>query len=136
MTDPAKDAGGPQYVADQVGPSQPESNPDARMWAMFCHLAALAGFLPMIPLFGFAVGPAVVWLIKRGESPFIDAHGKESLNFQLSMVIYATVLAVTCVGVLLWPVLLVADVVLLVLGALKANDGLPYRYPLTIRFIT
>ena len=62
---------------------------DARTWAVACHLAALAGFL--VPL-GHLLGPLIVWLLKRGDDPFVDRQGKEAVNFQLSATVYAVFL--------------------------------------------
>ena len=59
-------------------------NKDERMWAMLCHLSALAGFV--VP-FGSIIGPLIVWLIKRDEMPVVDVHGKKALNFQITMAI-------------------------------------------------
>lgn len=59
-----------------------------RQTAMICHLAAFAGFL--LPL-GSLVGPLAMWLLKRDEDPFIDAHGREAVNFHLSLYLYGIV---------------------------------------------
>ena len=63
-----------------------------------CHLSALAGFV--IPGAGHILGPLIVWLVKRGESAEIDAHGKEALNFQISMLIYNVVAGILCLIVI------------------------------------
>jgi uncharacterized Tic20 family protein len=120
----------------------PQTNQNVRMWCMFCHLSALLGLL--FPG-GNIIGPLVLWLVKRDESLEIAEHGKESLNFQISMSIYIAGLSVVCfillfilLGFLLIPIiaiLCIVDVVLVVLAAIKANDGQLYRYPLTIRLI-
>ncbi len=70
-------------------PGPPPSNRE-RVWATFCHLAALTP-LPRIRL-GFILGPLVVWLIKKDESPFVNRHGKAALNFQISMILYGVLL--------------------------------------------
>ena len=75
--------------------SSPSSiDPSVRTWTVLCHASAFLGFL--IPALGQFVGPLIVWLWKRGDSPEIDAHGKESLNFQLSVFIYTAVFAIVC----------------------------------------
>ncbi len=105
------------------------------MWGMFCHLAALAGYI--IP-FGHILGPLVVWLVKREEYPFVADQGKEALNFQISITIYGLIcipLVFLAIGILLLIALMVAALVFIVIAAIKANEGTPYRYPLTIRFI-
>lgn len=121
-----------------------ETNRDARMWAMICHLAGFAFLLPAAPLIGGLIGPLVVWLIKKDQYPFVDEQGKEAVNFQITMLIYAAVagalvaLVVTaCVGIPLLFAVGISDVVLIIVAAIKANDGCHYRYPypFIIRFI-
>ncbi|MGE9295195.1 MAG: DUF4870 domain-containing protein [Puniceicoccales bacterium] len=110
---------------------------DENMWAMFCHLAALAGLVG-VP-FGNVLGPLIIWLIKKNEMPAIDAHGKESINFQLSMTIYlivAGILVFVFIGIFLVIALMIANVVLVILASIRANEGGFYRYPITIRFIS
>ncbi len=127
-------------------PSQPpapgdkETNPDARMWAMLCHLAGLAFLLPIVPAFGSILGPLVVWLIKKDQYPFVNEQGREALNFQITMFIYGLVaglLILACVGIVLLPAVAVVDIVFLIIAAIKANNGEHYRYPfpLIFRFI-
>ncbi len=121
----------------------PTDRSNIRLWTVLCHASALAGLI--VPAAGHILGPLIVWLLKRGDSAEIDEHGKESLNFQISMFIYTTVLGVICfilmfvlIGFLLMPllaVLYVADVVLVIIASLKASEGQLYRYPLTIRLI-
>ncbi len=109
---------------------------DTRMWAMFCHLGALVGLLGNG--IGFILGPLVVWLVKREEDPFIDAHGKEALNFQLSMLIY-TLVSIPLIFVIIGIFMLIAIgllvIILPIIAGIRANDGGFFRYPLTIRMI-
>lgn len=128
-------------MSDAMG-NEPEAmgggapDKDSRMWGMLCHLAALVGFIG-IPI-GNILGPLVVWLIKREGNPFVDANGKESLNFQISMTIYgfvAGILVFVLIGIPLLILLVLADLILLIVAAMKANGGESYRYPATIRFI-
>lgn len=103
---------------------------------MACHLSALAGFV--VPALGHIFGPLIVWLIKRADSPEIDAHGKEALNFQISMLIYNLVAGVLClvlIGFVLLAILHILNVVFVIIAALKAGEGQMYRYPLTLRLI-
>jgi uncharacterized Tic20 family protein len=107
----------------------------ARTWGMLCHLTALTAFVG-IP-FGNILGPLVVWLIKKTDHAFVDEQGKESLNFQISMSIYcivAAVLIAVFIGFLLLIGLAIADLILVIVAAVKASNGESYRYPLTIRF--
>jgi len=106
-----------------------------RTWGMVSHLSALAGFI--VP-FGHIIGPLVIWLIKKDESPFVDDQGKESINFQISMTIYAIVaalLVLVVIGIFLLIGILILDMVLVIVAAVKANNGEEFRYPLNIKFI-
>lgn len=118
----------------------PLSAKDERMWAMFCHLSSLSMYLG-IP-FGNLLGPVVIWMMQRDKSALVDDQGKEVVNFQLTMTIAfaaALVLAVTVIGLFVavpaFAALPVVQILFTVLGAMKANEGVAYRYPLTIRFI-
>jgi hypothetical protein len=119
----------------------PASNPVAnlvsvRSWSALCHASALLGVFVHFP--GHVIPPLIVWLLKRGDSPEIDAHGKEALNFQISMLIYnaiATVFCLVLIGFLILPVLWVLNAIFVIIAAIKAGDGELYRYPLTIRFL-
>lgn len=118
-----------------AGPSTSGIPKNHRMWAMFSHLAALAGYFAP---FGNLVGPLIVWLIKKEEMPFLDDQGKESLNFQITMtlaMVLSGLLVLVVVGLFLLPVVALLNLVLILVAAVKANDGIPYRYPLCIRFI-
>ncbi len=108
---------------------------DARTWAMLCHIGAFAGYI--IP-FGHIIAPLVIWLIKKDESPFVDDQGKESLNFQISMSIYALIAAlliIAVIGIVLLTAVVIFDVIMVIIAAVRANSGERYRYPLCLRFI-
>jgi uncharacterized Tic20 family protein len=115
-----------------------ELSKDARMWAMFCHLGGLAGLIPMTPVFGSIIAPLVIWQIKKDEFEFVDEHGKEAVNFQISILIYALaagLLCFVCIGLVLLPVVYLLDLIFLLIAAVKSNNGEHYRYPLCIRFV-
>jgi len=105
------------------------------MWAMFCHLAALAGYI--IP-FGNILGPLVVWLIKKDEIPAVDKNGKESLNFQITLAI-ASIVCVPLMFIIIGFFLLFAvgiyGLIMVIIASIKTNKGEDYRYPISIRFI-
>ena len=128
----------PQTPLPPVDGSDPApKNKEDNTLGIVCHLLSFAQFVLVIP-FGNIIGPLVLWLIKRGESPYLDAHGKEVLNFNLSWTIYGIVAAILClvfIGFIIGLILLVAWVVLVVIGSIKASEGKIYRYPLTIRMI-
>jgi uncharacterized Tic20 family protein len=111
------------------------SEKDAKLWGMLCHLAALAGFI--IPL-GTVIGPLIIWLIKKNDSPFVDDQGKESLNFQITVLIAAVVsviLMIILIGFFLLIAVGLTDLIFIIIASVKANNGEQYRYPFAIRFI-
>ena len=114
----------------------PQVSKDEQNWAMFCHLSALSGFI--IP-FGSVIGPLVIWLMKRAEMPMVEVHGKEVLNFQITVMIAAAVSAVLMVvfiGFLLLAVVAIGALILTIMAAIKVSNGdYSYRYPFTLRLI-
>jgi hypothetical protein len=109
---------------------------NVRTWAALCHASALFGVFLHFP--GHLLGPLVVWLVKRGDAPEIDAHGKEALNFQISMLIYNIVAAVFClilIGFVFLAIFWVLNAVLVIIASIQASEGKFYRYPMTIRFL-
>jgi uncharacterized protein len=112
------------------------SSSDVRMWNVLCHATALAGFF--VPWAGHILGPLIVWLVKRNDSPEIDEHGKESLNFQISMLIYNVIAGVLClvlIGFVILAILHILNLVLVIIASIQASEGKFYRYPLAIRLI-
>ncbi len=126
----------------------------SRTWEVLCHAAALCGFIG-IPL-GNVFGPLIVWLMKRSESPEVEEHGKEALNFQISVSIYLFGLGALALGTFLFTILpvvgliglpliflmagaavvvAIANVVFIIIASVKASDGTPYRYPFNLRLI-
>lgn len=121
---------------DELTPVTPEEpSAEAKQWAMLTHIAAFAAFF--IP-FGNVIGPLLVWQLKKDLGPFVEENGKEAVNFQLTVlvaVVLCLVLIFAVIGALLLPVLGIAWLVLTIIAGVKANEGVAYRYPLTIRFI-
>jgi uncharacterized Tic20 family protein len=119
-----------------VTPPPVESSKEERTWAMVCHLAAFAGVIGVG--FGHIVGPLIVWILKKDQFPLVADQGKEALNFQISLTLYligAWALCFVFIGFLLLPVIGIAALVLVIMAAVNANEGVAYRYPATIRFI-
>lgn len=120
--------------------------PDAevRSYATFTHIVPLIAHLGG-PVVLPVIAAIVMWQIKKGESPFLDDHGREATNFQISMAIYAVILIpllilVTCGVALILAVpaailLLVLNIVGCVLAARAAHRGEYYRYPMSIRIV-
>src|SRR5256714_2024280 len=123
----------------QTSPPSVASTPSSsvRTWCMLAHASALVGFL--VPVAGHLVGPLIVWLAKRQDSPEIDAHGKESMNFQISMLIWnciAAILIVVLIGIPLLILLHILNIIFVIVASIQASEGKLYRYPLTIRLIS
>ncbi len=131
-------------MSENTGSSQEETSTDVQQgvltqddktMGMLCHLAGLAGFI--FP-FGSIIGPLVVWLMKKDQSPFIDDQGKEALNFQLTMLIgylVSLVLFLVVIGIFLLFGLALFSLIMVIVAAIKANEGQTFRYPFNFRFI-
>ena len=123
------------FSTSPVSPPPSSSSNDVKMWAMFCHLSALAGYL--IP-FGNIIGPLVIWQMKKNEFPIVDDQGKEALNFQMSVAIAALVcfrLMFAVVGFFLLMAVGITNLVFIIIAGLRANQGEAYRYPFSLRLI-
>lgn len=122
----------PQYAQPGAG----GITPDERTWGGAAHWGALVAGL----FGGLAfLGPLIVLLVKGNESPWVRRQSVESLNFQISILIYAVVsaiLLILLIGFLLLPAVLIGWLVLTVIGSVKASNGEDYRYPLTIRMVS
>ena len=118
-------------------PTSTSTSTSVRTWCMLAHATALVGFL--VPVAGHIVGPLIVWLAKRQDSPEIDAHGKESMNFQISMLIWniiAGILILVVIGIPILILLHVLNIIFVIIASIQASEGKLYRYPLAIRLIT
>lgn len=112
------------------------SSSNIRTWCVLAHATALAGFF--VPWAGHIVGPLIVWLAKRADSPEIDAHSTESLNFQISMLIYNAIAAILClvlIGFVILGLLHILNIIFVIIASVQASEGKLYRYPLAIRLI-
>jgi uncharacterized Tic20 family protein len=124
---------------DETPPPPPPASTtssDVRTWCVLCHASALLGLF--FHFLGHLLGPLIVWLVKRGDSPEIDAHGKESLNFQLSMLIYDAIAVVLCfvlIGIPILILLWVLNTIFVIIASIRASEGKLYRYPLALRLI-
>ena len=133
-------------------PAAPSGTPSAeeRQWAMFAHLSALLGGILTSHLFGWGcfLGPLVIWLVKKDQLKFVDDQGKEALNFNITAAIIGIAFLVlsvplTIVTLGLWLILAVPIaialgigwLVLTIIAAVKANEGVAYRYPISLRLI-
>lgn len=114
------------YPGPYIGPPPDK---DATTMGMLAHLLGI--------LLGF-LGPLIIWLIKKDTSPFVNDQGKESLNFQLTLLIgYLIAVVTSCIliGMFIAPIVWIVGLVFAIMGTIKANNGEAYRYPFNIRFI-
>ena len=108
---------------------------DERTWGMLAHLTAFSGFL--IP-FGNIIAPLIVWLVKRDQSQFVADQGKESLNFNISVLLAGAVCAAlvfVLIGILLGVALFFYWLAMTIVAGIKASEGIRYRYPFTLRLV-
>ncbi len=135
MTNVPPEAPPPQAPPPVQPPTQPPAN-DANQMAMLAHLLGIVGFIPSL----------IIWQVKK-EIPFVAQEAKEALNFQISVGIVFVGLWILSAMLLFifWPLYMlfhvlalgvwVANIVFCILGAMKAKDGIAYRYPFAIRLI-
>ena len=125
-TTSAEPAGG-QAQAEQ--PTSPQVSQDSRNMALLCHLL---GF------FTAFIGPLIIWMIKKETDKFVDAQGKEALNFQITLIIgyiISGLLITVCIGGILALIIAVLDIVFVIMACVAVSKGQAYRYPVCIRFI-
>ena len=110
-------------------------DPQANQWAMILHLSLLGGYV--VPLLGL-IAPILIWQLKKDQFPILDEHGRNATNWIISSLIYGMisgVLVLVMVGFVLLFALAVVSIVFPVIAAIKANDGIVWKYPLAIRFV-
>jgi hypothetical protein len=108
-------------------------SPDAKTMGMLAHL--------LVIFTGF-IGPLIIWLVKKDQSPFVNQQGKEALNWAITVVIGAVgsiiIGIIPFVGILacvIYPAVIVCNIVFGILSTITVNKGQPYRYPICIRII-
>lgn len=112
-----------------------EQNREERNMGAIVHALAFSGVI--IP-FGNFIGPLVFWLMKKDGSPFVDFHGKECLNFQISLFIWLACCALLCIIFIGIPLLIIVGIfglVMPIIAVVKAHNGEYYEFPMTIRFL-
>jgi uncharacterized Tic20 family protein len=123
---------------NETTPGSAASSPtqDERTWGLVAHLSAFAGLVA--PFAGNVIGPLVVWLIKREQSAFVETEAREALNFNITVFIgYAICipLVLVFIGILMGIALFIYWLVMTIMAAVKAGEGIPYRYPFALRLV-
>jgi len=115
-----------QQFAEVGFPDNYTPTQDERNLSLIVHLVTFVSSF---------IAPLIIYLVKKDESRFIAAHAKESLNFQITVVIIRILMFISLIGILFLWALGLAAAILVVVATIKASDGKPYRYPFSIRFI-
>lgn len=120
-----------------------EMNPQARTMGMLCHL---------LGIFTGWLGPLILWLVKKDEMPFVNDQGKEALNWEITVfggwivvlivgAIFGAILGhiaiflAMCFAWILYLAVIACNIIFCIMGCMKANQGIKYRYPFAIRLI-
>jgi uncharacterized Tic20 family protein len=106
-------------------------NSDERILAILSHILAI------VPGIGI-LGPLVIYLVKKDESGFVAANAKESLNFQITIIVgylISFILLLVIIGVFLFWILGIVNIVLVIVATIKASENRIYRYPFNMRVI-
>ncbi len=135
---PGSQGSPPPPLEQHIGPNgrlrvQGLSETD-RNFGIAIHISPYAGFIGIGPL--ALLIPLILWLVRKDRSAFNDDHGKEMVNFLISLIVLTIVLAITIIGIIAIPVLWVAAIVNTIRGAIAAGRGEYFRYPATIRFLS
>jgi len=99
---------------------------DERTMAILSHVLTI-----VFPL----LAPLIIYLIKKDESRFVAYHARESLNFQITVLLICIILAITIVGLLLLWLVGIGSLVLVIIATIKTSEGKLYRYPVNFRLI-
>lgn len=100
-----------------------------------CNMGMLIYILSIVT--GF-IGPLIIWLMKKDQSPYLNDQGKESLNWIITVILVIIIsipLMFILVGFITYFGILIAHLVLTIMAAMKANKGIAYRYPLALRLL-
>ena len=102
---------------------------------MLMHLSQFAGII--LPLLGF-VAPILLWQTNK-NNPEVDRHGKNIVNFMISMAVYSIIAGILCfvaIGIPILVVLGILTMLFIILAAVKASQGEYWKYPLSITFLS
>jgi uncharacterized Tic20 family protein len=119
----------------QIHRGEPITEKEERQWAMFAHIGTFSSMF--VPL-GNIIAPIVIWQMKKNDSEFVVEQAKESLNFQITLFIYALIsflLVFIIIGFFLIFALVIFGLIMVIIGGIKANEGEDFRYPMTLRLV-
>lgn len=124
-----------EFQKSRLMEPKPALDLDVKQWSVLLHLSQL---LNLVTGFGGIIAPIVIWMLFRDQSPVIDQHGKNIINWWISSFIYGVVSAILCfviIGIPLLIILAMLTVLFPIIGAIKAGNGEVWKYPMTIAFL-
>jgi uncharacterized protein len=124
--------GEPLYADAATGES---STPEQRNHAALAHALVLLGFI--VPMANI-IAPLIFFVNDKGPGAFVKDHARESLNFQITMLIASLVIVPLCfvlVGIPLLCAQFVFELIVVIKAAMAAKDGKSYQYPLSLRLL-
>jgi len=116
-------------VNDPARASEGPPPKDATNMAMLAYVLGI--FFPLL-------GPLLIWLMKKDENAFIADQSKEALNWGITMgicYVVCAILTAVVIGAFLLPIVAIVHVVFSIMGAMKANQGIRYRFPFALRLV-
>jgi uncharacterized Tic20 family protein len=120
---------------NEYQPAQSMSPSDEKLWSTLIHI----GGAVFLFIGGLAFLPSLIgYLVLKDRGPFVRAHTKAALNFQLTMLIASIVGAIGLlflIGFVILAAVFIVVIVFSIIAAVKANRGEYYTYPLSIPFI-
>ncbi|XCF07567.1 DUF4870 domain-containing protein [Tamlana crocina] len=101
------------------------------------HLSQL---ITLVIGFGSLLLPLVFWLTQKDKVYQMDAHGKNIINFQLSLIVYCIIcvplILLFGLGLLGFLILGLVAIIFPIINAIKASKGEIPTYPLSFNFIS
>ena len=112
-------------------PTSGDAPQDQRTMALLAHL---------LGIITGPIGALIIWLVSKDDASkgFVVDQSKEALNFQITVfiaIVISWILAFVLIGLLLMPLVGIANLVLCIIAGIKANNGESYRYPFALRLI-
>ncbi|MBM3448348.1 MAG: DUF4870 domain-containing protein [Bacteroidetes bacterium] len=125
-------------MENEITPATDQIFDNHRPWDMEKNTFSMLMYLALI--FGLlgAILAIVMWATNKEKSPFVDSHGKNILNWFISSMIYivaSIILAFFCIGYLLLFGVAITHLIFIIMGAIKANNGETFKFPLAIPFV-
>lgn len=112
------------------------SNTDEKKWGAVIHIAALLGLL-LAP--GLALGPLIVWMLKKNDSAYLNYQGKKAINFQLTILLLVFVLLL--LSMIIRPILAIAfmagitGIVFAIMAGFSIYKDGDFTYPFSLNII-